>query len=137
MEQIKNFIMWVVGIVFVVVIIFVGYNFFSKSNEMSKSADSGLSSVQQSVETARFTNFENTTCSGSDVISAIRTYATDSFTINVRTAEAAAATAYNAPNAYTITNSTDANYIEPTAKFSSTLERNNNNTIIGITFVQN
>jgi hypothetical protein len=137
MNQIKEFILWVVGIVFVVVIIFVGYSFFSKSNEMSKSADSGLSSVQQSVEAARFSNFENSTCSGSDVISAIRTYATDTFTITVRTAEASTPVNYNASNSYTITNSTNANYIEPTAQFTSTLVRNNNNTVTGISFIQN
>lgn len=135
MGNIQKFIMFCVGLLITIGIIYVGMSFYSKSQTVSKAADSGLSDIQNNVSASKYSAYNNgNIVTGSQAIDAIRNYASSSFTVVVKTRSASAP--YNSSNAYAITNIGDPNYIDPAGQFSSEIKYNTNGTINGITLTQ-
>lgn len=134
MDNIKKGIMFGVGILITVGIIAMGLSFYGKAQNMTKTADSSLNDMTQTISNSKFTEYDGTTVSGTQAINAIRMYAADTFTVEINTIKGSKS--YNVGTAYNITDISDSNYIEPTAKFKSTLGKTDNNTVNKITLTQ-
>jgi len=134
MSNIQKAIMFAVGILITVGVITMGISFYGKANNMTKSADSSLNDITQTISNSKFTEYDGTTVSGTQAINAIRMYASTTFTVEVETIKGSAS--YNVSTGYNITDISNSNYIEPTAKFKSKLDKTDNNTINRITLIQ-
>lgn len=134
MSNIQKAIMFAVGILITVGVITMGISFYGKANNMTKSADSSLNDITQTISNSKFTEYDGTTVSGTQAINAIRMYASTTFTVEVETIKGSAS--YNVSTGYNITDISNSNYIEPTAKFKSKLGKTDNNTINRITLIQ-
>jgi hypothetical protein len=133
-DQIKTFIMWIVGIVFSIAIIFVGYSFFSKSMSIQNVADKSISDIQFSMNNSKFDMYDNKVVMGNDVINAIRLYSSGELQIGVTT-NLKPKVIYTDPSQYT-PNIADPAYIEPTAQFTSSIVKNQNGVVVAISFQQ-
>lgn len=136
MDNIKKAVLWAVGILFTVGIITWGVSFFGKAGNMTKTADTSLNEVTNNISSSKFTEYDNTTVSGTQTINAIRMYASPTFTVTVRTKKDTSGKSYNTATGYSITDISDSDYIEPTAKFQSILGKTDNGTVNSITLVQ-
>lgn len=84
-------------------------------------------------ENAEYNAYDNAEVSGSEVISAVNTKASNNITVKVITKSGTHD--YNG-EVYNIKQVTNADYIEPTARFDAQVDRTANKTIVGITFTQ-
>lgn len=91
--------------------------------------------IDQKVSGFSLSQYDNSKVSGSDVIGAIQSMASDDMVITVETNANTAGITYKKP-LYNISTKSDVNYIELTGSFSATLDKNSNGTVTGITFVQ-
>ncbi|MCH4200139.1 MAG: hypothetical protein LKF87_12300 [Clostridium tyrobutyricum] len=122
-----------VTIVLIVIICTIGILLFNKTKPMQKQANVGLDTMNQSLVTNNFNEYDSQTVSGASVISAINTKASSQVVIHVITKTASKD--YSSAS-YNVTNVNDSNYIEETANFKSTLNKNENGSVVGITFTQ-
>lgn len=106
---------------------------YNKTNLLHKQANVGLDTMNQSLGTKNFNQYDNQTVSGASVISAINTKASSQVIIHVKTN--AGSKDYSSAS-YNIKDVSDPNYIEENGKFKSTLNKNQNRSVVGITFVQ-
>jgi len=84
-------------------------------------------------ENIEYSAYDNAEVAGSEVMSAVNTKANSNVTVKVITKSSTHD--YNG-EIYNIKQVTNADYIEPTAKFDAQIDRTANNTITGITFTQ-
>jgi hypothetical protein len=122
-----------VTIVLIVIICTIGILLFNKTKPMQKQANVGLDTMNQSLITNNFNEYDNQTVSGSSVISAINTKASSQVVIHVKTKESSRD--YSSAS-YNNVNVNDLDYIEESANFTATLNKNTNGSVNGITFVQ-
>ncbi|WP_291582744.1 hypothetical protein [Clostridium sp. UBA6640] len=134
MDNIKKAIMFAVGILITVGIIAMGLSFYGKANNMTKSADTSLNDITQTISNSKYTEYDGTTVSGTQAINAIRLYADSNFTVSVSTKKTT--TSYNSATSYNITDISKSDYIEPTGKFKSKLEKTDNDTVNKIKLTQ-
>ncbi|ARC84438.1 hypothetical protein U732_1004 [Clostridium argentinense CDC 2741] len=134
MDNIKKAIMFAVGILITVGIIAMGLSFYGKANNMTKSADTSLNDITQTISNSKYTEYDGTTVSGTQAINAIRLYAANNFTVSVSTKKTT--TSYNSATSYNITDISKSDYIEPTGKFKSELEKTDNDTVNKIKLTQ-
>jgi nitrate/TMAO reductase-like tetraheme cytochrome c subunit len=134
MDNIKKAIMFAVGILITVGIIAMGLSFYGKANNMTKSADTSLNDITQTISNSKYTEYDGTTVSGTQAINAIRLYADNNFTVSVSTKKTT--TSYNSATSYNITDISKSDYIEPTGKFKSKLEKTDNDTVNKIKLTQ-
>ncbi|WP_454053335.1 MULTISPECIES: hypothetical protein [unclassified Clostridium] len=134
MDNIKKAIMFAVGILITVGIIAMGLSFYGKANNMTKSADTSLNDITQTISNSKYTEYDGTTVSGTQAINAIRLYASNNFTVSVSTKKTT--TSYNSATSYNITDISNSDYIEPTGKFKSELEKTANDTVNKIKLTQ-
>lgn len=134
MDNIKKAIMFAVGILITVGIIAMGLSFYGKANNMTKSADTSLNDVTQTISNSKYTEYDGTTVSGTQAINAIRLYAANNFTVTVSTKKTT--TSYNSATSYNVTDISKSDYIEPTAKFKSELDKTDNDTVNKIKLTQ-
>ncbi|WP_291568940.1 hypothetical protein [Clostridium sp. UBA2485] len=134
MDNIKKAIMFAVGILITVGIIAMGLSFYGKANNMTKSADTSLNDITQTISNSKYTEYDGTTVSGTQAINAIRLYAANNFTVSVSTKKTT--TSYNSATSYNITDISNSDYIEPTGKFKSELEKTANDTVNKIKLTQ-
>lgn len=123
-----------IGVIMTLILVGAMITLFLKVVPSIDKANSKIDTISSQMDMIYFKSYEKTTVSGSEVISAINTKASSDITVTVTT-QAGVTTPYNSSN-YNITDVNDHKYIEPTAKFKSEIERNSNNAVSGITFVQ-
>ncbi|WP_346869104.1 hypothetical protein [Clostridium sp. UBA5119] len=123
-----------IGVIMTLILVGAMITLFLKVVPSIDKANSKIDTISSQMDMIYFKSYDDTEVSGSEVISAINTKASSDITVKVTTQAGTEAT-YNS-STYNITNVNDKNYIEPTAKFDSTVERNSNNAVSGITFVQ-
>lgn len=108
---------------------------FSVGQGITKETDKELMSIQKSLTEAKYEQYDNTTVSGSQVISCIKSNASK-LTITVKNG-AGNTTTYNSSNPdYTATDPSDSGYINPTGEFKATLVVDSNKSVTGIRFEQ-
>jgi hypothetical protein len=122
-----------VTIVLIVIICTIGILLFNKTKPMQKQANIGLDTMNQSLSTKNFNQYDNQTVSGASVISAINTKASSQVIIHVKTNSGSKD--YSSAS-YNVKDVSDPNYIAENGKFKSTLNKNQNRSVVGITFVQ-
>ncbi|NFL43527.1 hypothetical protein FDB61_17830 [Clostridium botulinum] len=93
------------------------------------------SSISQRITNSSYTQYDNATLQGSEVIGAVNTQASDDFSVRVKTNSNKSGQVYTTTT-YNVTDKDDEDYIEPTEKFKSTLVINDNGAVTGIIFVQ-
>ena len=136
MGNIQKFIMFCVGLLITIGIIYVGMSFYSKSQTVSKAADSGLSDIQNNVSASKYSAYNNgNIVTGSQAIDAIRNYASSSFTVVVIT-KSKESVSYTSSNGYATTDINSSKYIDPAGNFKCTLGHTDNGTINKIELLQ-
>jgi hypothetical protein len=110
--------------------------FYVIGQVMSTGATKNVDSMQATVQNSTYSDYDNTTVSGSQAESAITDYASSQFIITVKTISNTTGVQYITKNGYTITDITDPNYIEPSATFGSKLVKSNNGSVTGIILTQ-
>lgn len=133
MGTIKKVILFIIGLIFTMAFIAEGSGYFNKSMALSKTTKGSYDSSVERIANSQYGEFDGTTVSGADAISAIRLHAADNFTVTVKTNRTS--TVYNKPQ-YSVSDITANNYIEPTKKFNAKLETNDNGSVSGITLTQ-
>ncbi len=131
----NTFIKIAIGVLLTVALITAVMLLFNKAKPTVDKASGQLDTITKQMETLEFQAYDGTTVSGSEVISSINTKASNNITITVKTNNNSAGKSYTSAS-YNITNVSDSNYIEPTGKFSATIDKTANETITGVTFVQ-
>ncbi len=94
------------------------------------------SAISQRITNGNYSQYDDTDKQGSEVIGAINTQASDDFYVKVKTNADASGKKYTTTT-YNITNKDDKDYVEPTEKFHSVLDINDNGAVVGIIFTQN
>lgn len=94
------------------------------------------SAISQRITNGNYSQYDGTVKQGSEVIGAINTQAADDFYVKVKTNANTSGKKYTTTT-YNITDKDDNDYIEPTEKFDSALDINDNGAIVGIIFTQN
>lgn len=94
------------------------------------------SAISQRITNGNYSQYDGTVKQGSEVIGAINTQAADDFYVKVKTNANNSGKKYTTTT-YNITDKNDVNYIEPTEKFDSVLDINDNGAAVGIIFTQN
>lgn len=117
-----------------ILIIGMGVNFYLKGKTLFNLSSQNIDQVTNSVSKSNYTQYDNTTVSGSQVINAISLLATNQFSIAVKTTSDSTGITYNSPTGYKITDLANADYIEPTANFKSQIVKNANKTVTKILF---
>lgn len=135
MENVTKVILLVASVLIAIAIVVVGLMFFNTASDTAKSANADLAKFNEQFARMKFSDFDNSTLSGSQVVNAVRIYSED-MSVTVTTGAGNTST-YTATNRYTITNTGAAGYINPTGKFGSVLVVNANDVVTGITFTQN
>lgn len=135
MDNVKKGIMFAVGLLLTIGVIGWGLGFYGKATNMTKVADSSLNDMTSTISQSKYTEYDNTTVSGTQAINAIRLYASATLSINVVT-RAAGASIYTSPTSYTVVDITNVNYIEPTGSFRSTVSKTANGTVNLISLIQ-
>lgn len=125
-----------IAAILIIALIIMGMSYFNKSRDLNAISDKNYNNMQTSLSVAEYSAYDGSSKTGSDVCSAIRLHASSNFTIHVKTNASSDVDAYTAPNSYTISDPTNADYIEPTGTFTSVLNKNSNGTPISITFTQ-
>ncbi len=123
-----------IGVIMTLILVGAMITLFLKVVPSIDKANSKIDTISAQMDMIYFKSYEKTTVSGSEVISAINTKASSDITVTVTT-QAGSKAVYNS-SSYNITDVNKDDYIEPTAKFDSKVERNSNNAVSGITFVQ-
>ncbi|MDT8718230.1 hypothetical protein IAI10_16305 [Clostridium sp. 19966] len=124
-----------VGIILTLGVITFFVAIFGLSGPLRTLASSNLKSTVQSFTASTFSNYDNTEINGSEVISAINTKASSDLSVIVKTKSDTVGKKYNT-GSYNISDSSDPDYIEGEATFTSVLGKTTNGTIISITFTQ-
>ena len=94
------------------------------------------SAISQRITNVNYSQYDDTDKQGSEVIGAINTQASDDFYVRVKTNANNSGKKYTTTT-YNITDKDDNDYIEPTEKFHSELDINDNGAVVGIIFTQN
>lgn len=121
------------SLVLIVLICTFAVMIYNKTKPMQKTVDTGINTISQSLTSNSFGIYDDTIVSGSSVIGAINTKANSQITVHVTTN--ASSKDYTTAS-YNITDVNDTDYIEESANFKATLNKNENGSIIGITFEQ-
>ncbi|MEG2609102.1 MAG: hypothetical protein RSA91_00340 [Bacilli bacterium] len=104
---------------------------------MLKEAGPKMTDMQARVSDSQYSEFDNRgNIGGTQAINAIRQYASNNFTVTIKTNANSAGKSYNSPGAYIVTDISDPNYIEPTASFRGQLLKSSNKTVNGIILIQ-
>lgn len=122
-----------VGIIITLMVIGIGIGLFAKVLPSLDSAHKKVDTVTEQMDSMYYKNYDSTVVSGSEVLSAINTKASEDVTVTVATI--GVTTPYNS-STYNQTNVNAKDFIEPTAKFKATIDRNDNKAVKGITFTQ-
>lgn len=131
-EGLSNGVKTIIAMAF----ISVGLVLFALAMPMFNKGIKSASTVTQKVSTANYAQYvNNDSVQGSDVISAINTLAADDFYVKVKTNSDPSGKVYTT-NVYNLTDKNDDDFIEPTAKYSSDVNSNDNDASVGLTFVQ-
>jgi flagellar basal body-associated protein FliL len=110
---------------------------FGQGADITRNSESDIKGISQVISSKKFDAYNSTEVSGSSVVNAVRMYGeTDELTVSVKTNAAAAATTYKSTSKYAVSDSANANYINPVGTFTSTLTANANGIITQISFVQ-
>lgn len=134
MENVTKVILLVASVLIAIAIVVIGLMFFNTASDTAKSANEDLAKFNEQFARMKFDDYDGGVVSGSQVVNAIRIYS-DDMTVAVTTG-AGTSTTYNETTKYTVSDSTAASYVNPTAKFSSALVVNSNDVVTGITFSQ-
>lgn len=124
-----------VGIFFALVILSAGIGYYLKASPVLEKSNSKMDVVTTQLDIVEFKSFDNTTISGSEVISAVNTKASNNITVMVKTKGNQVGKAYNS-GSYNIKAITDKDYIEATAQFKAEIQKTDNGTVTGLTFTQ-
>lgn len=120
-----------------VVLLLFGIKVFNLGFGFANESFTDASNAVQVAGEAKYLSYNNTTVYGSDVVNLIRTSAGTNFIVTVTTTSSATPTPYTTKQGYTVSAVSDVKYINPNGMFSSTITRNANNVVTGVTFVQN
>lgn len=134
MENVTKVILLVASVLIAIAIVVIGLMFFNTASDTAKSANEDLAKFNEQFARMKFDDYDGGTVSGSQVVNAVRIYS-DDLSVSVTTGAGTTST-YNQTTKYAVTDSTASAYINPTAKFSSTLTVNSNDVVTGIVFQQ-
>lgn len=126
---------WAVGIILTIAVITSGVFLFNKSKPSIDKAGSQLDNITVQIDNSQYVGYDAKEVSGSEVASVINTKATKDLTVTVKTKSSTAGLAYNS-SSYSLTNNTNKDFIEPTARFTGAVIKTANGTVTGITFTQ-
>lgn len=136
--MIKDIINWVSeNLVAVVIILIAGFVLiaFSLGKGFFNKNVASASNMSNKANAQKYAMYDNSTVTGSDVITALNSDLETGFTISVKTT-GGTSTTYTVSSVYNVTDPSNANYIEPTGSFKSVLTKNSNGTVTSITFTQ-
>lgn len=158
MENVQKALIMGTGLMVTLALVTVGIAIFLTAKDMTVIAQDNFGDVQHELANSEFVAFNETVVTGSQVLNALRKYENaDAFGIGVRTKKNSgdiwywktiSSTTVDGSQVYSIsttsapgtlstaTTVTNDNYINPNAKFKSSLKSNQNEVIIGIVFTQ-
>jgi hypothetical protein len=135
-ENIPEFIKGAAYVLIAILIIGVALAFFTKGKNIIGIADQGLTDTTAKLSQSQYVEYDTgKVVTGNQVINAIRTFSSSTFTVTVVT-KAGSSISYTSPTAYTVIDISNTAYIEPTALFVSTISKTSNATVNHITLIQ-
>lgn len=126
---------WAVGIILTIAVITSGVFLFNKSKPSIDKAGNQLDNITVQIDSSQYVGYHGKEVSGSEVASVINTKATKDLYITVKTNSNTSGLDYNS-SSYSLTNVSDVNFIEPTARFTGEVIKTTNGTVEGIIFDQ-
>ena len=158
MENVQKALIMGTGLMVTLALVTVGIAIFLTAKDMTVIAQDNFGDVQHELANSEFVAFNETVVTGSQVLNALRKYENaDAFGIGVKTKKNSGDVWYwekiesksvESSTVYSIsttgatgtfskaTTVTEDNYINPNAKFKSSLRADENEVIIGIVFTQ-
>jgi hypothetical protein len=151
-ESTSTALMFGAALFLALALIGISVNVFSPATEAAKAATTDFSSATTELKDQKYLIYDNTTISGAQVVNALRKFQAEgesgNIAINVKTGKKTAGTWYF--NNFTtaggissggitpdkVNTSTDPEYVNPSGMFKATVERDSNNVIRAILFVQ-
>lgn len=125
-----------VEILLMVAVLTAAVYLWNRTQPMQKSVDGSLQDITGKISNNKYSSYDGSSVSGTEAINAIRMNASSTFTVTVKTTRNTTGKVYTTP-IYNISDISDTDYIEPTARFTSTVGRTGNGTINAITLTQN
>lgn len=148
-EATSTALMFGAALLLAIALIGLAVNVFSPSTEAAKTATTDFSQATTELKDQKYLIFDNTTISGSQVVNAIRKFEAEgkanNIGIYVKTGKNSGNWYYNTLNGDQMTtastptnvsNSTHAEYINPSGMFKATIKRDSNQVIRAIEFIQ-
>lgn len=148
-ESTSTALMFGAALLLAIALIGLAVNVFSPSTEAAKTATTDFSQATTELKDQKYLIFDNTTISGSQVVNAIRKFEAEgkanNIGIYVKTGKNSGNWYYNTLNGDQMTtastptnvsNSTHAEYINPSGMFKATIKRDSNQVIRAIEFIQ-
>lgn len=136
MDNILKALILGASVLLVIGVISISIVLFNSGQEIVKKSEQDMADISQAISMKKFENYNNTVVSGSQVINVIRMYSENANINVIVTTGSGTTVTYNSTNKYSITDPTDARYINPTGKFISTITVNANKVVTAINFQQ-
>lgn len=133
-ENVQKSLVMGASIMVTIGIISIGLMIFSQGSSLVKESSKNIVSLTQELSAKRYIAYDNAVVSGSEVINAINTYATEQMRIDVKTHASKEEKSYNTK--YSNYDTNDENYINSNGMFESMLLTNDNGVIEAIKFNQ-
>lgn len=133
-ENVQKSLVMGASIMVTIGIISIGLMIFSQGSSLVKESSKNIVSLTQELSAKRYIAYDNAVVSGSEVINAINTYATEQMRIDVKTHASEEEKSYNTK--YSNYDTNDENYINSNGMFESMLLTNDNGVIEAIKFNQ-
>ena len=133
-ENVQKSLVMGASIMVTIGIISIGLMIFSQGSSLVKESSKNIVSLTQELSAKRYIAYDNAVVSGSEVINAINTYATEQMRIDVKTHASEEEKSYNTK--YSNYDTNDENYINSNGMFESMLLTNDNGVIEAIKFKQ-
>ncbi|TYQ16014.1 UNVERIFIED_CONTAM: hypothetical protein Cloal_2515 [Acetivibrio alkalicellulosi] len=135
MDDVMKLIKIAVSVLITLAVIgFVVY-LFTMGRDMFRTSDAQMVDLQERLTQTNYGELHDTTVKGSQVVSYIRGN-TSNVTITVTTKASGGTRTYTKDDVYNVSDSLNANYINPTADFMVTVSKNANDIVDGVTFTQ-
>lgn len=150
--------LWIgVGVLFFIAVVSIGISLLNQSTEIAQQQAAELSDIQERLSSAKFSAYDNTSVTGSQVLSCIKNFREDKDIISIQVKTNKSTNVYLNSATFGNDNVTlgsahddstvekeikeardesNSKYINPVGKFDAQIRKDNNGVISGITFVQ-
>lgn len=150
--------LWIgVGVLFFIAVVSIGISLLNQSTEIAQEQAAELSDIQERLSAAKFSAYDNTSVTGSQVLSCIKNFRSDKDIISIQVKTKKGSTVYLNSASFGNTDVTlgsahddgsiekaikeardesNSKYINPVGKFDAQVRKDSNGVIAGITFTQ-